>query len=218
MSDWAADFEREQSRYDDGAARLPGLDDRDDRQRQLTRMGNAATGAGLASLMDGRRDDAAGWLARAADCYRESYPDAPPGSWGRPIGAIKARLLAGDKLGAEDAARWTLAEGATEAGSPIGRYAAALALLALGDDARAEAVAQTLTGRDDFPDEVALALAGLAAGDRTAYQQAVADVLRSFETRSDYLEDIAVADTVIVLQALAADRGLAAELSSALLP
>ncbi|MDX6387141.1 MAG: hypothetical protein QOD85_943, partial [Gaiellaceae bacterium] len=43
-------------------------------------------------------------------------------------------------------------------------------------------------------------------------------VLESFEGREDYLEDLPVADTVIVLQALAARRGLAAELSSPLLP
>ena len=29
---------------------------------------------------------------RAAERYRESWPDAPPGSWGRPIGAMKSRL------------------------------------------------------------------------------------------------------------------------------
>jgi hypothetical protein len=43
-------------------------------------------------------------------------------------------------------------------------------------------------------------------------------VLESFETREEYLEDIPVADTVLVLQALAARRGIAAELSSSLLP
>jgi hypothetical protein len=43
-------------------------------------------------------------------------------------------------------------------------------------------------------------------------------VLESFETRDEYLEDIPVADTVIVLQALAGRRGLRVELASALLP
>jgi hypothetical protein len=43
-------------------------------------------------------------------------------------------------------------------------------------------------------------------------------VLESFETREDYLEDLPAADTVVVLQALAARRDLAAELSSPLLP
>jgi hypothetical protein len=43
-------------------------------------------------------------------------------------------------------------------------------------------------------------------------------VLESFEQRNEYLEEIPVADTVLVLQALAAKRGLAAALSSPLLP
>ena len=48
---------------------------------------------------------------------------------------------------------------------------------------------------------------------------AVEDVLESFETRGEYLEDVPVADTVLVLQALAAKRGLDVELPhSELLP
>jgi hypothetical protein len=63
------------------------------------------------------------------------------------------------------------------------------------------------------------ALAYLAAGtDRIGYVEAVEDVLESFETREEYLEDVPVADTVLVLQALAAKRDLEAELSSPLLP
>jgi hypothetical protein len=217
-TDFAADFERERGRYSDGEARLPGIADSDERQRQLTRMGNAATGAGLSLLMDGRRDEAAGWFARAADRYRESFADAPPGSWGRPIGAIKARLLAGDRTGAEEAAHWTLATGAAASDSPIGRYAACLAQLVLGDDRSARVLAAMLVGHDGFPEDVARALSALAAADPDGYARAVADVLESFETRDEYLEDIAVADTVIVLQALAATRGLAAELESPLLP
>jgi hypothetical protein len=46
----------------------------------------------------------------------------------------------------------------------------------------------------------------------------VARVLASFESRDEYLEGIPVADTVIVLQALAEQRGIAAELLSPLLP
>ena len=43
-------------------------------------------------------------------------------------------------------------------------------------------------------------------------------MLRSFEERDAYLEDSPVADTVLVLELLAADRGLAAGLRSPLLP
>jgi hypothetical protein len=215
---WHAHLEREQGRYADGEARLPALADADDRQRQLTRMGNAAGGAGLALLMLGRGDEALTWFARAAQRYRESFRGAPPASWGRPIGAVKARLLAGDRPGAEEDAWWALRVGSADAESPIGRYAACLALLVLARDDEARDVAATIQGRDDFPADVADALAALAAGDATLYEPAIRSVLESFETRKEYLEDIPVADTVIVLQALAEPRGLAVALASPLLP
>ena len=53
MVDWAGHARREDERYRDGEARLPDAEDQDARQRQLTRMGNAAAGAGLANLMAG---------------------------------------------------------------------------------------------------------------------------------------------------------------------
>src|SRR5712691_7154369 len=169
VTSWSGHVEREIERYRDGEARLPDAEDSDARQRQLTRMGNAAGGAGLALLMDARVVVASEWLHRAADRYRESMADAPPGSWGRPIGAMKALVLAGDRPGAEDAARWALELGAAEAESPIGRYAASLALLILGRDDEV----QSPQARDDFPAEVADALAALAAGDEPRYVTAI---------------------------------------------
>ena len=216
MIPWEDHFERERARYEDGAARLP--DAPDERQRQLTRMGNAAGGAGLSLLMQGWPDEAATWFARAAERYRESFADAPPGSWGRPIGMIKGRVLAGDWPGAEQDARFTLEHGAAEAESPVGRYAACLALLVLGRDAEARPLADALRIEDGFPHDVGDALATIAADDRIGYVEAVESVLESFETRDEYLEDMPVADTVIVLQALAARRDLAAAVSSPLLP
>lgn len=215
---WGVHLEREVARYEDGEARLPEAADSDARQRQLTRMGNAAGGAGLALLMDGRANDASAWLNRAADRYRESMADAPPGSWGRPIGAMKALVLAGDLQAAEEAARWALGLGAAEAETPIGRYAATLALLVLGRDSEAEPLAGSLREQDDFPRDVADALAAIAAADRARYVKAVKRVLRSFEQRDEYLEDMPVADTVLVLQSLAARRDIDVELASALLP
>jgi hypothetical protein len=214
VSDWTELLDREDARYRDGEARLP--DDPEERQRQLTRMGNAAYGAGLCLLMLGT--DPREWLARAAARWRESYADAPQGSWGRPIGTIKALILAADWAGAEEAARWTLDEGAAEAESPIGRYAAALGCLVLGRWGEARVHADEIRIRDDFPREVGDALAMIAAEDVVGYVEAVESVLVSFETRDEYLEDVAVADTVLVLQALAARRDMAAELESPLLP
>ena len=218
MVDWAEHARREDARYRDGEARLPEAEDQDSRQRQLTRMGNAAAGVGLARLMVGDTEEGREWFARAVERYRESYELAPPGSWGRPIAILKARILSGDWDGAESDARWTLEQGAGEAESPIGRYAATLALLVLGRDQEARALADGLRTRDDFPPPVADALAYIAAQDPLGYSNAIEAVLQSFETREDYLEDLPAADTVVVLQAFAARRDMAAELSSPLLP
>lgn len=194
------------------------MDDRDVRQRQLTRMGNAAAGTALAELMGGNTDSARVWFSRAVERYRESYEHAPPASWGRPIGMLKARVLAGDWDEAAADARWTLEQGAARAESPIGRYAACLALLVLGRDEEARTVADGLRANADFPPDVGDALAMIAARDPVGYVEAIEAVLESFEARDEYLEDVPVADTVLVLQALAGRRGMAAELSSPLLP
>jgi hypothetical protein len=219
MAEWSDHAEREITRYRDGEARLPGADESDPRQKQLTRMGNAAGGAGLAMLMRGDKDQASEWFHRAADRYQESMEEAPPGSWGRPIGAMKALVLAADWDDAEDTARWTLGlVGAADSPSPIGRYAATLAHLILGEDEEARPLASSLRESEDFPQDVADSLATLAAGDRLGYAYAIESVLESFATRDEYLEDIPVADTVLVLQALAERRDIAADLSSPLLP
>jgi hypothetical protein len=216
VSDWNDSAERASARYHDGESRLP--EGGDERQRQLTRMGNAAWAAGLGLLMASRRDEANGWLDRAVHAYRESFEGAPPGSWGRPIGAMKARILTGNWEGAREAARWALEAGAAEAESPIGRYAAALAQAILEDYGEARVHADWIRIRDDFPRDVGDALAFIAVEDVLGYVQAIESVLESFEQREEFLEDVRVADTVLVLQALAARRGLAVELESELLP
>jgi hypothetical protein len=214
--DWEERAARAIARHDDGAARLP--EDGDERQRQLTRMGNAAWAAGLSWLMAGRREEADAWLMRAAERYRESWPLAPPGSWGRPIGAMKSRLIAGDLEGARADAMWALEAGASESESPIGTYAGVLARLVLGADAEARVAAERLRERDDFPRPVADVLVPLAAGDAAEYGPAIRSLVADFESRDEFLEDTPVADTVLALQALARARGLAVALESALVP
>jgi hypothetical protein len=216
MVAWEERAARARERYEDGVSRLP--DEPDQRQRQLTRAGNAAWSAGLSSLMLGRREEGAKWLLRAADRYRESWADAPAASWGRPIGALKSRLIAGDLEGARSDAGWALEAGAADSESPIGRYAAALAHLVLGDDAAAAGLAAALASRDDFPAAVAGCLAGLAGLDAAGYERSIRALLADFEGREEFLEDTPVADTVLALEALAGARSLVVELASPLLP
>ena len=187
-------------------------------QRALTRAANSHWADGMRALLAGRADEAAAALRDAARTYRESWDaGAPADSWGRPIAAMKSLLLAGDD--ASEAARWALDAGAADAESPIGRYAGALALLVLGQDVEARVVGSTLRDREDFPQAVADALVTVAAADRAGYLLAVEDVLESFEQRTEFLEGVRIADTVLVFQILAAQRDCAVDLpASELLP
>ncbi|HVC85990.1 MAG TPA: hypothetical protein VNC40_01040 [Gaiellaceae bacterium] len=208
---WSSFAQAKQARYEEQHGELD--------ERGIVRRGNAAYAAGLGLLMAG--DPAAPeWLRRAAACWRESW-DAGEGreSWGRPIGALKASLLAHDEPAVEELGRWALELGTATADSPIGRYAATLALLALGRFVEARHVAETLRERDDFPHDVADALACIAAHDVVGYVESVESVVTSFEMREEFLEDAAVADTALVLAELARRRGIAQPLEpSPMLP
>jgi len=199
---------REQA--DAAIARYEGGETHDVDQRQLTQLANAAWAAGLCLLMAGDREGSARWLRQAAIRYGESWAIAPPDSWGRPIAGMKALLLAG--ADPRSTANFALEQGAGRAESPIGRYAAALALLVLERDEQAAEQAAWLQQAEGFPQDVAAALAALAARDAGAYAEAVESVLSSFEERDAFLEDVAVADTALVLEALARPRGLASGL------
>jgi hypothetical protein len=196
--DWIPFAEAKQSRYEEPHGELD--------ERGIVRQGNTAYAAALALLMAGD-PAAAEWFTRAAQAWRASW-DAGEGreSWGRPIGALKASVLAHDDEAVAEYARWTLELGAATAESPIGRYAATLALLALGRWADARHLAESLRSRDDFPHDVADALAFIAAHDVIGYSEAVESVVASFETREDFLEEAAVADTALVLAELARRR------------
>lgn len=199
--DWIPYVRERQSRYSEQHGDVD--------ERSLVRKGNVAYAAGLGLLMMGDAE-ADEWLRRAAATWRESWQGGE--SWGRPIGAIKASLLAGDEDAADEHARWTLGAEAERSESPIGRYAAALALLVLGRWADARHVADSLRERDDFPRDVADALASIAAHDVIGCAEAIESVVESFETRSEFLEDARVADTALVLGLLAHRRGIELEL------
>ena len=211
MTDWLELAREKQARYEMSYGELD--------ERAVVRLGNAAYAAGLALLMAGS-PAAAEWLLRAAERWRASWDlGSSVDSWGRPAGAVKAALLAGDGAIVDELAGWTLALGAADSPSPIGRYAAALALLATGRDDEAAKLADTLRDRDDFPRDVGDALAAIAVRNERGADRAVDSVVRSFEERQDYLEDVAVADTALVLCELARRRGLACELrASPVLP
>jgi hypothetical protein len=169
-------------------------------------------------LLGGHGAGASARLHDAADLYRRSWELAPPRAFGRLVGMLKAAVLAGD---AGDAAAY-----AREALEPRGDSAAswyALALVALieGDDEGARQAAGGMrdeaTGDDAFS-RTADAIEALADRERERYARAVGQIVANFESREEHLTGVPIADTALMLERLAAERGIAAEPSSPLVP
>jgi hypothetical protein len=215
--DWDAKLAWAQAEHVRRLAAEAGPDERED--FRLAGIAGASWAAGLSALMLGDREAGAALLRRAAADYDTSWRAAPAGSWGRPIAMLRCRLMAGDLDGARRDAEAALSAGAPDAAGPIGGYCAALALLVLGRDAEAEPLAVRIAAEGLEPRAVADALAALARADATGFAEARLAVLRSFEQRDAFLEDVPVADTVLVLEELARERGIEpAPVSSPLLP
>jgi hypothetical protein len=189
------------------------------RQRQADAV--AAEAEAQRALMAG--DDARSAFARVAELYRESWALAPAGAYGRLVGALKAAVLAGD---AAPTARYVREQVPDPGDSATAWYALALAALAAGDDAGAGAAGAAMEaaapaaprgGADAFR-RAARAIAALAAADRAGYAEAVTAIVRDFEARTEHLTGVPIADTALVLERLAAARGLAAGVESVTLP
>ena len=151
-------------------------------------------------------------LVRARDAYMASHAETGPRSWGRLIGGLKMAILAGD--GAEPIAREALAETDAAEDSPSVAYARALAAVVNG--VRPD-VGEMLAAGDAF-ERTGRALAALAAGDREAYAAALAEIVDDFARRDRHLAGVAVADTALVLERLAADRAIAVRPDSPMVP
>ena len=155
--------------------------------------------------------DAATPFARARDAYLASHAETGPSSWGRLVGGLKMAILAGD--GAEAIAQEAIAE-VGEAGSPASAYARALAQVVLGEPAD---VGPMLAAGDAF-ERTGLALAAIAAGDRAGYETALRAIVADFAGRDQHLSGVPIADTALVLERLAAARGMAVGPSAGILP
>ena len=154
-------------------------------------------------------------FATAADRYRASWEAAPPRSFGRLVGMAKAGVLAGH--GGEQAAyvRDALGDGAD---SPASAYALAIAALVQGDDAAARAAAAQMRAGDEAFGGAADAIDALAAGDGAAYATALRAIVADFEQRDQHLTGVPFADTAVMLERLAAPRGLAVRPASRVMP
>ncbi len=171
--------------------------------------------SGQRRLLAGEDAAAAPLLRAAADAYRASWEQAPPASYGRLIGMLKAAVLAG---GGEDEAAYARRELPGEPDGPPAAYALAIAALVQDDDATASAAAAQMRGASEAFARAADAITALTDGDRPAYGQAVEAIVADFEHRDDHLTGVPIADTAVMLECFARRRGMAAEPSSAVMP
>ncbi|MGI8800565.1 MAG: hypothetical protein ACR2KV_00090 [Solirubrobacteraceae bacterium] len=152
----------------------------------------------------------------AADSYRASWESASPTSFGRLVGMQKAAILAGDGL--EEAGYVEAALAGGEARSPTAAYARAIAALVLGEDERAAEWAVLMRGGSPAFERTATAIAAVAAGDAAAYRAAVEAIVGDFAGREAHLTGVPIADTAMMLEALAESRGLGTGVAGPLMP
>ena len=168
-------------------------------------------------LLEGHRDAARVEFAAAADLYRQSWEAAHARAFGRLVGMLKAALLAGgDGFAEADYALAALAD--ADPDSATANYARAIAALIAGHDEDAQAWAARLEGAPEAFARTGEAISALAAHDAARYGAALEAIVRDFEQRSQHLTGVAIADTALMLQELAARRGMAAGLESPVLP
>jgi hypothetical protein len=175
----------------------------------------AVEGLAQRALLDGDAGRAREGFRRAADLYRLSWPVAPPRSFGRLIGMLKAAVIGG---GGESEALYARNSIGARADSPPSGYALAIAGLVLGDDDLARAGAEVMRRGDDRFRRTADAIAAILDRDAGAYSAAVQAIVTSFEERDTHLTGVPIADTAVMLEILAGARGLTADAESPLLP
>jgi hypothetical protein len=190
---------------------------REPQDRQLLQAAISLEAAAQQALLRGDRGRAQAGFRAAAERYRDSWEVAPPRSFGRLVGMLKAAILAGDA--GHDAAyvREALSDSCD---SPPSCYALAIAALVQGDDERAISAAAGMRVAEDggaFA-RTADAVAALAARDGDAYRAAVSAIVTDFEAREQHLTGVPFADTAVMLERLAGPRKLAVRPSSALMP
>jgi len=186
--------------------------------RELMIAAIAAEGVAHAALVEGDTEGARAAYVDAVEKYRASWALAPPKSYGRLVGLLKAAVLGGTGPPAAAEVREALRDDPDADGSPVASYVLAVAALIVGDDVAVGPLADAMQPRGGAFERTATALRALAAGDRDAYAEALAAIEADFAAREEHLTGVAIADTAVMLELIAAERGLAARLASPLVP
>ncbi len=167
------------------------------------------------ALMAGDTESARPMFEAASRRYRASFECAPPASYGRLVGMLKAAVIAGDASDAADYAR-TAVEGAEP--TPTASYVRALVALIGGDDPLAEDAAAPMRAGDAAFGRAADVVEALARRDDGGYRDACAAIVADFEGRQDHLTGVPIADTAVMFEAFAEARGMACHPRSPLMP
>ena len=176
----------------------------------------AREGEAYRMLLEGEEEGAREPLREAAWLYRRSWEEeAGPRSFGRLVGMLKAAVLAGE--GGEEA-RYVRAQLREEPDSATAWYALALAALLEGDDELARRAAAGMREGSNAFAQTADAIEALADREGDRYADALRAIVADFEARDEHLTGVPIADTALVLERIAAERGMAAEPDSPLLP
>lgn len=182
---------------------------------ELLQQALAVEADGQRALLAGDAEAGRGAMAEAARLYRESWEVAPPNSFGRLIGTIKAAVIAGDP---EATARYVRSQIPAGTLSPPAAYASAVAAVVLRDDDAALEAAVWMRGGSEPFQRTADAITTMVCGDAGGYAAAVRGIVSDFEGREDHLTGVPIADTALMLERLAEARGIAADVQSPLLP
>jgi hypothetical protein len=190
----------------------------DGEHRDLMIAAIETEGQAHTALLAGEQDAARAAYATAVEQYRASWALAPPKSYGRLVGLLKAAVLAGQAGPAAAEVRAALDGDEDAEGSPVASYVLAVAALIAGDDDEVAIRAERMEPRGAAFERTASALRALAAGDDVAYANALAAIAMDFAARSDHLTGVPIADTAVMLELLAAQRGMAVKPASPLVP
>jgi hypothetical protein len=190
----------------------------DGEHRELMLAAIASEGEAHSALLAGDAETARAGYARAVEQYRASWALAPPKSYGRLVGLVKAGVLAGDAPAAAAEVRAALDGDADADGSPVAAYVLAVAALIAGDDDEVAVRAARMEPRGDAFERTAAALRALAVHDAIAYANALAAIAMDFSARPEHLTGVAIADTAVMLESLAAEREMAVKPNSPLVP
>jgi hypothetical protein len=187
----------------------------DERHRELMQEALRLDAEAHRKLLAGDEEGARDALRAASDRYRESWEAAPPASYGRLVGMIKAAVLAGE---GETAAAYVHAAIDDPAPSPPAAYALAVAALVHDDRELAARAAATMKSGSEAFQRTADAIVALATRDDDAYRAALEAIVADFEVRDEHLTGVRIADTALLLERLALARGMAIHPRSPLLP